>query len=336
VRRRKGRSGAEPEAPDDGAGEPGDGDATAVPEPHPRRRKRAGRTPEIGAPAVPELHAAAKPAALDADAPGTSETPASHQRPRRAPWRERVAGRLLRLDTDPRLLAAARGARGRLPGDERYGDPLSTGGTEPTNLIGQRIAARAGERLSAARELGLGALQLWQALAEVQGRGHGSADVAILFTDVVGFSTWALDAGDGRAVELLRRVARAVESPVAAHGGTLVKRMGDGHMAVFEEPERAVAAAREAVAGVAAIELAGYRPRLRAGIHAGSPRRLGGDYFGVDVNVAARVGAAAGPGEVLISSAVRDRLTDDAVPLARGWRLGAKGTPDDLEVYAVG
>ncbi|MDW5598882.1 adenylate/guanylate cyclase domain-containing protein, partial [Conexibacter stalactiti] len=245
------------------------------------------------------------------------------------------AARLRRLDSDPRFVAAARGARGRLPGDERYGDPLSTAGAEPAHLLGQRIAARAGERPSAARELGLGALQLWQALAEAQGRGHGREDVAILFTDVVGFSTWALDAGDGRAVELLRRVAAAVEAPVGAHGGRLVKRMGDGHMAVFDAPEEAVAAACEAVAGVGAIELAGHRPQLRAGIHAGSPRQLGGDYFGVDVNVAARVGAAAGPGEVLISSALRDRLADGAVALARGWRLDAKGTPDDLEVYLV-
>lgn len=269
--------------------------------------------------------------ALDAEPADAASIPA---RPRRDPWRERVAARLLRIDTDPRFVAAARGARDRLPGDERYGDPLSTAGAEPTHLLGQRLAARAGERPSATRELGLGALQLWQALAEAQGRGRGTSELTILFTDVVGFSTWALEAGDGRAVELLRRVAAAVEAPVAAHGGRLVKRMGDGHMAVFEDPAEAVAAAREAVAGVAAIELAGHRPRLRAGLHVGSPRRLGADYFGVDVNVAARVGAAAGPGEVLISSELRDRL-GGTVAIARRWRLDAKGTPDDLEVHLL-
>lgn len=250
-------------------------------------------------------------------------------------WRTRVAARLRRLDADPRAVEAALGARGRLPGDERYGDPLSTAGSDAAHLIGQRIATFEVERPSALRELGLGVLQVWQALSEAQGRGHGREDVAILFTDVVGFSTWALDAGDGRTVELLRRVAGAVEPCVAARGGQLVKRMGDGHMAVFPDAEAAVAAACAAVAAVGEIELSGHRPQLRAGVHFGSPRRLAGDWFGVDVNVAARVGAAAGPGEVLISTAVRDRLADGAVTLAHGWRLDAKGTPDDLEVYSV-
>lgn len=276
-------------------------------------------------------------------------------------WRTRVAARLRRVDTDPRLVTAAREARGRLPGDERYGDPLSTAGDAPAQLLGQRLAAPAGGRPSAVRELGLGALQVWQALAEMQGRGHGSREVAIVFTDVVGFSSWALEAGDNRALELLRRVAAAVEGEVAAHGGTLVKRMGDGHMAVFDTPADAVAAARAAVAAVGAIELAGHRPRLRAGVHLGTPRRLGSDWFGVDVNVAARVGAAAGPGEVLVSTPVREwfggagvgtaagagaaaeaaadapaaEAAADAPAFDRGRRLDAKGAPADLRVFAV-
>jgi adenylate cyclase len=253
---------------------------------------------------------------------------------RREPIRRRIAVRLRRADADPRLVEAARTARWRLPGDERYGDPLSTAGDRPAHLLGQRVATLGGDRPSAVRELGLGALQLWQALAEAQGRGHGSEEVAILFTDVVGFSTWALEAGDNRAVELLRRVAAAVEPCVTARRGRLVKRMGDGHMAVFEQVDDAVAAAQEAVAAVAQIELAGHRPALRAGVHAGTPRRLGGDWFGVDVNVAARVGAAAGPGEVLISDAVRERLGGGVATEGR-WRLDAKGAPDGLEVYAV-
>lgn len=270
---------------------------------------------------------------------------AGDEAPRKPRWRVRVARRLRALDTDPRLVDAARGARGRLPGDERYGDPLSTAGDAPAQLLGQRIASPAGARPSAARELGLGALQVWQALAELQGRGHGRSEVAIVFTDVVGFSSWALEAGDNRALELLRRVAAAVEGAVAAHGGRLVKRMGDGHMAVFDEPADAVAAARAAVDAVAAIELAGHSPRLRAGVHVGTPRRLGSDWFGVDVNVAARVGAAAAPGEVLVSSTVRERLDGASAEAARpagpsfafsrGRRLDAKGAPADLQVFAV-
>ena len=63
----------------------------------------------------------------------------------------------------------------------------------------------------------------------------------------------------------------------------------------------------------------GYRPELRGGIHFGRPRKLGSDYFGVDVNVAARVAAAAGPGEVLISEAVCDQLGNST------WSYAAAG-----------
>jgi adenylate cyclase len=61
---------------------------------------------------------------------------------------------------------------------------------------------------------------------------------------------------------------------------------------------------------------------------------LGGDYLGVDVNVAARVGAAAGPGEVLISDAVREQLAD-GVSVKRKWRFSGKGTPAGLKVFSV-
>lgn len=265
-------------------------------------------------------------------APAAAPPPAGAAPP--PPLRHRVTAALRRADTNPRLVGAARDARSRLPGDERYGDPLSTAGAEPAHLLGQRIATLNVDRQSAVRELGLGALQVWQALSEAQGRGHGNEEVSILFTDLVDFSSWALEAGDGRTVELLRRVAAAVEPCVAANGGTLVKRMGDGHMAAFPDAAGAVAAACGACAAVERIELAGHSPRLRAGIHAGRPRRLGGDYFGVDVNVAARVGAAAGPGEVLISATVRERL-DGSVATDGRWHLDAKGTPDDLQVYVV-
>ncbi len=248
--------------------------------------------------------------------------------------RERLAATLRRLDAHPTALHATRRARTRMPGDERYGDPLSLGGGEPAQLLGQRLATLRTQRPSVVRELGFGALQLWQALAEAQGRGHGDREVAILFTDLVGFSSWALEAGDEQALELLRRVALAVEPAVTAHGGTVVKRLGDGHMAVFERAGDAVAAAGAALAAVQRVALGQQPAQLRAGIHLGTPRRLGGDYFGVDVNVAARVGAAAGAGELLVSEAVRARLDGD-IGLVGRWRLHAKGAPDDLTVYAL-
>jgi adenylate cyclase len=82
------------------------------------------------------------------------------------------------------------------------------------------------------------------------------------------------------------------------------------------------------------VEADGYRPQLRAGIHIGHPRRIGGDYLGTDVNIAARVAEAASGGEVLISDSVRERLDEHAVKLKRR-RFKAKGAPSGLSVYAV-
>jgi adenylate cyclase len=233
------------------------------------------------------------------------------------------------------VVRAAHALRTRLPGDHAYGDPLSVAGDEPPQLIAQRLAAATDRRPSAVRELGFGAIQVWQAVSEAQGRGRGDEPLAILFTDLVGFSDWALDAGDDAALELLRTVGRTVDPVIKDRDGRIVKRLGDGVMAVFDEADRAVDAALEASRAVGEIQIDGYRPELRGGIHFGRPRNLGNDYFGVDVNVAARVADAAGPGEVLISEAVCDQIGDSEVDLRRRWRFRAKGTPSDLKVFSA-
>jgi adenylate cyclase len=186
-----------------------------------------------------------------------------------------------------------------------------------------------------AREIGLGALQVWQAWSEAQGRGRGDREVAILFTDLVDFSSWALEAGDEATLGLLRRVGAASEAAVCGRGGRVVKRLGDGLMAVFDDTGSAVEAAHEARLAVAALEFDGYRPSLRAGVHVGRPRKLGGDYLGVDVNVAARVAAAAAADEVLISGPAREQLDPEAFRFRRLRRFRAKGAPKELEVYVV-
>src|ERR671921_212356 len=129
-----------------------------------------------------------------------------------APGRFRRAfDALAAFDGRDGVVRAARALRARLPGDHSYGDPLSVAGDEPPQLIAQRLAAVTDARPSAVRELGLGAIQVWQALSEAQGRGRGDDPLAILFTDLVGFSDWALDAGDDAALELLRTVGRTVD-----------------------------------------------------------------------------------------------------------------------------
>jgi adenylate cyclase len=238
-------------------------------------------------------------------------------------------------DESPRLLRAVRLARELLPGDSELGDPLSTAGSDASHLLARRVSEAGSRRDSVTRELGLGALQLWQAASEAQGRGRGAREVAILFTDLVDFSSWALEAGDEAVIELLRRVGLVVEPSIDTRGGQVVKRLGDGLMAVFEDPRAALEAALEARRNVPEIEIAGHRPELRAGLHVGRPRKLGGDYLGVDVNIAARVAAAASGGEVLISEAARARLSPGVFELRRQRGLKAKGAPANLQVYAA-
>jgi adenylate cyclase len=243
--------------------------------------------------------------------------------------------RMVQTDTNPQLLKIARWVRQRLPGDSELGDALSTTGDEPSLLLARRLSELGTERPSATRELGLGALQVWQALSEAQGRGRGQREVAILFTDLVEFSAWALEAGDDAALDLLRRVGACEDAAVNAHGGRVVKRLGDGMMAAFSDSESAVRAAHEACEKVGTVQADGYRAQLRAGIHLGKPRKIGGDYLGVDVNVAARVASGAKPGEILVSGAACERLDANAFDLKRKRRFRAKGAPKELEVFAV-
>jgi adenylate cyclase len=239
------------------------------------------------------------------------------------------------LDSQPGLLGAARRLRRRLPGDEKFGDPLSTAGVAPVEVVARGVSTLSPERRSVAQELGLAGLQLWQSLSEAAGRGRGDRQLALLFTDLVGFSSWALKAGDVATLELLRSVGSAVETATHTHGGRIIKRLGDGVMATFVDAPSAVDAALDAQEGVAQVEVDGYRPQMRAGIHWGRPRSLGGDYLGVDVNIAARVGDAAKAGEVVVSDPVLEQLDVESLEVGRSKRLRAQGAPRGMHVARV-
>jgi adenylate cyclase len=240
-----------------------------------------------------------------------------------------------RANRRPGLVRAIRASRELLPGDENFGDELSIAGDRPAEVIARYLAERGEPGETAAREAGLAALQVWQALSQRMGRGAGMVSATILFTDLVGFSSWVLEAGDEAALELLRAVAGVVEPCVSGAGGRVVKRLGDGHMAVFADPRAGIDAALEMQDGLASVEVAGHRPRLRAGLHIGQPRTLAGDFLGTDVNIAARVGEAAGAGEVLVSDAVLAAIDDDGLSVKRVRGFRAKGVPRELQVFSV-
>lgn len=251
---------------------------------------------------------------------------------------------LRRKNQSPGVIGLVKRARRILPGDPEFGDPLSTAGDG-----GPRAAARAagrllGERGGASREFGLGALQVWQAVTETVSRRPANPEVTLVFTDLVEFSTWSLKAGDDATLKLLRRVARAVEPPLLDADGHIVKRMGDGIMAVFGDPLVAVGAVFAAKRALKSVDVDGYHPRMRVGIHTGRPQRLAADWLGVDVNVAARVMERATKGGVMVSGTTLDQIAQsdlDAVGITakrvhRGM-FGGKtpGLPADLAIYRL-
>ena len=247
----------------------------------------------------------------------------------------RVREAAARLDTQPAFLVAARRLRRRLPGDKNFGDPLSTAGPAVVQAIARGVTALQPERDSFVQELGLAGLQLWQSMSEAFGRGRGDQELALLFTDLVGFSSWALEAGDAAALALLRAVGTAEEGAIAANRGQIVKRLGDGVMATFLTAQDAVEAALDAQEALGQVEVAGFRPRMRAGVHWGRPRKLGGDYLGVDVNIAARVADAAKADHVLVSDAAVELLDLEQLRTGRAKRLRADGAPRQMHVRRV-
>jgi adenylate cyclase len=247
----------------------------------------------------------------------------------------KVGGRLQKVEQSPSLVKAARRLREALPGDAEFGDPLSTAGSEQPQVAGRRLSVLTEQRPGLLREAGLSALQVWSSISEKQGRGRGKERVAVVFTDLAGFSDWTLKAGDDEAVRLLRDVDCAMEPAMREHGGEVVKRMGDGMMAVFGDSREALNALLDARTRLADVKADGYDPRFRAGVHVGKPRKLGGDYFGIDVNVAARLAEQASPDEVLVSDAALQDLDADSLKVKKKRRFKVKGVPDDLQAYSI-
>lgn len=239
------------------------------------------------------------------------------------------------LNRRPALVVNARRLRmWALGGDERL-DRLASARGGRADLAARRLAALRGETPGLVGEIGLSALQAWQELAERRGRGRGTVDVAILFTDLVDFSSWALRAGDELALVLLSELSEAIEPPILDNQGEVVKRLGDGLMGAFPDASSALVAACEMNRRASAVAVGGYRPCLRTGIHVGRPRRIRGDYLGIDVNIAARVAEQAQPGEILLSERAWNSAECDGEVRVAPRVLSAKGVPSGLVVYAA-
>lgn len=152
----------------------------------------------------------------------------------------------------------------------------------------------------------------------------------VLFTDVVGSTQRAAVMGDSAWRELIERQDALTRWEVEGLGGRVVKSMGDGHLAVFAAPGRAIEAARQVVDGSRELGL-----EVRAGVHTGECETLGQDLSGMAVNIGARVGALAGPGEVLVSGTVKDLVVGSQLQFAERGARELKGVPGEWRLYAV-
>jgi class 3 adenylate cyclase len=161
---------------------------------------------------------------------------------------------------------------------------------------------------------------------------HGTerALATILFTDIVGSTETAARLGDQRWRDLLERHDAAVRRELALHRGREVKTMGDGFLATFDGPARAIrcATAINQDLGESGVE-------IRAGIHSGEVEAIGEDVGGMAVNIGARVGALAEPGEVLVSSTVRELVVGSGIEFEERGSHQLKGAPDQWRLFAV-
>jgi class 3 adenylate cyclase len=152
----------------------------------------------------------------------------------------------------------------------------------------------------------------------------------VMFTDIVGSTRRAAEVGDQSWRELLGRHDVLARSSIERAGGRVVKTTGDGVLATFEGPSRALDAAWQISAGAPAIDL-----HVRAGLHAGEIEVTADDVAGLAVHVAARVAALAGPDEILVSSTVRDLVVGSGIVFVdRGSRV-LKGVPGRWRIYAA-
>lgn len=161
-------------------------------------------------------------------------------------------------------------------------------------------------------------------------RETDSVLATILFTDIVGSTERAAALGDSAWREVLREHDALVRGHLSAYAGREVKTMGDGFLATFDRPMRAVRCATRIVADAAELGVS-----IRAGVHTGECETRGDDVSGLAVHIGARIGALAVADEVLVSGTVRDLLIGSGIEFVDRGRHILKGVPGEWELFAV-
>jgi class 3 adenylate cyclase len=152
----------------------------------------------------------------------------------------------------------------------------------------------------------------------------------VLFTDIVGSTERAAQLGDSRWRRLLDEHESVMRAQLDRYRGREVKTTGDGFLATFDGPARAIRCARDAVRGLHDVGI-----DIRTGIHTGECELRNGDIGGIAVHIGARVMSTAGPGEILVSSTVRDLTVGSDIDFEDRGSRPLKGVPGEWRLYAV-
>jgi class 3 adenylate cyclase len=152
----------------------------------------------------------------------------------------------------------------------------------------------------------------------------------VLFTDICDSTKRAADLGDAAWRQLLEQHDRLVRRALERHRGREVKRTGDGFLATFDGPARALRCASSIAEGVRSLGI-----EVRAGLHTGEVEVMNGDIGGLAVHIGARVMGAAGPSEVLVSSTVKDLVVGSGIAFAERGSHELKGVPGEWRLFSV-
>jgi class 3 adenylate cyclase len=167
-------------------------------------------------------------------------------------------------------------------------------------------------------------------LGAVVARREERALATVLFTDICGSTELAAERGDRGWRDLLENHDRITRDLVGAYGGVAIKSTGDGFLATFDGPARAVRCAAELGERVEGLGI-----QLRAGLHTGEVEMIGADVGGMAVHIGARIGALGGPGEVLASSTVKDLVVGSGIEFSDRGSHSLKGVPGEWRLFAV-
>jgi class 3 adenylate cyclase len=152
----------------------------------------------------------------------------------------------------------------------------------------------------------------------------------VMFTDIVGSTERAAEVGDGRWRELRGNWHAVMRKELAAFRGREVDTAGDGLLATFDGPARAIRCACSVRERVRALGL-----QVRTGLHTGECELAGDGVVGIAVHIGARVAALAGPDEVLVSSTVRDLVAGSGLQFVDRGPHRLKGVPDEWRLFLV-